>query len=90
MNEAGALKEGALKDGALKEGALKEGAPWPPPASASVTEQQMNVVASAKSVTRLMRASYEQVAAMLLVGLGVGQVRPDQCPRQNTPPNSFY
>jgi hypothetical protein len=71
MNEEGALKEGALKEGALKEGALKDGAAGPR-ASASVTELQMTVVTSAKSATRFMRASYEQAAAMLLVGLGVG------------------
>src|SRR6266480_4931450 len=89
MNEEGALREGALKEGALKEGALKDGAAGPP-ASASVTELQMNAVTSARSVTRFMRASYEQAAAVLLVGLGVGRARPDQCPRQNTPPSSSY
>src|SRR6266496_2208357 len=70
-------------------GALTEGGPSPP-ASASVTELQMNAVTSARSVTRFMRASYEQAAAVLLVGLGVGRARPDQCPRQNTPPSSSY
>src|SRR5262249_31424351 len=40
-------------------GALKEGAPGPR-ASASATEQQMNVMTSAKRATRFMRTSCEQ------------------------------